>query len=264
VQVLEAAGYSVQIPERPLCCGRPLYDYGMLPTAKRWLLHIIDELREPIRAGIPIVGLEPSCLAVFRDELPNHLPGDMDASRLAAQAVSLAELLDRADYQPPQLHRKALLQRHCHHGAVIGAEADTKLMAAMGLDVNHPDSGCCGMAGSFGYESGEKYEVSIACGERVILPEVRAAAQDTLVLADGFSCRGQIEQATDRHGLHLVEALALALRHGPGGPTGEIPERSSRVPPPHADRLLAALGATATAAVATGAALAAAHALDRR
>ena len=264
VQVLEAAGYSVQIPERPLCCGRPLYDYGMLPTAKRWLLHIIDELREPIRAGIPIVGLEPSCLAVFRDELPNLLPGDMDASRLAAQAVSLAELLDRADYQPPQLHRKALLQRHCHHGAVIGAEADTKLMAAMGLDVNHPDSGCCGMAGSFGYESGEKYEVSIACGERVILPEVRAAAPDTIVLADGFSCRGQIEQATDRHGLHLVEALALALRHGPGGPTGEIPERSSRVPPPHADRLLAALGATATAAVATGAALAAAHALDRR
>jgi Fe-S oxidoreductase len=178
---------------------------------------------------------------VFRDELTNLLPDDLDARRLAANAVSLAELLDRAGYRPPRLERRALLQRHCHHAAVIGTEADTRLMDAMGLQVSRPDSGCCGLAGSFGYEAGERYEVSMACGERVILPEVRAAAPDTIVLADGFSCRGQIEQATDRRGLHLAEALALALRDGPAGPPGDRPERSWRRPPPRADRLLAGL-----------------------
>jgi len=218
----------VQIPRRVLCCGRPLYDYGMLPTAKRWLARILDELREPIRAGVPLVGLEPSCLAVFRDELGNLLPDDADARRLATSAVTLAELLTRAGYRPPRLERDALVQRHCHHAAVLGAQADTTLMEAMGLRVRQPDSGCCGMAGSFGYESGRRYEVSVAAGERVILPEVRAASADTIVLADGFSCRSQIEQGTSRQALHLAEVLALALRHGVRGPVPGPPERAWR------------------------------------
>jgi FAD/FMN-containing dehydrogenase/Fe-S oxidoreductase len=252
VEVLEAAGFRVQIPGRVLCCGRPLYDYGMLPTARRWLTRIVEELREPIRAGIPLVALEPSCLAVFRDELRNLLPADADAARLAAQAVSLAELLDRVGYQPPRLERTALVQRHCHQGAVIGAEADERLMAAMGLDVQTPDSGCCGMAGSFGYEAGEKYRVSQACGERVILPEVRAAAADTLVLADGFSCRSQIEQFTSRRGLHLAEAMAMGLWQGSTGPAGARPEQRVRQAPPRSDRFLGGLVAALGAGAALG------------
>ncbi|HEX6445358.1 MAG TPA: FAD-linked oxidase C-terminal domain-containing protein, partial [Streptosporangiales bacterium] len=211
IRVLGDAGYAVRAPRRRLCCGRPLFDYGMLPTAKRWLRRVLDTLAEPLSSGTPIVVLEPSCLAVFRDELTNLFPADADARRLAKQSVTLAELLTRDGYQPPKLRRHALLQAHCHHKAVIGRDADDDLMAAMGLDVERPDSGCCGMAGSFGYEQGEHYDVSIAAGERVILPRVRAAAPDTLVLADGFSCREQIAQQTGREAHHLAEVLALAL-----------------------------------------------------
>jgi len=185
--------------------------------------------REPVRAGVPLVGLEPSCLAVFRDELRNLLPDDADAHRLATSTVTLAELLTRVGYRPPRLERDALVQRHCHHAAVLGAQADTALMEAMRLRVRQPDSGCCGMAGSFGYEAGRRYEVSVAAGERVILPEVRAASADTIVLADGFSCRSQIEQGTSRQALHLAEVLALALRHGVRGPVPGPPERAWRM-----------------------------------
>jgi FAD/FMN-containing dehydrogenase/Fe-S oxidoreductase len=216
VEVLEAAGYAVRIPEKVLCCGRPLYDFGMLPTARRWLRRILRELHEPIALGMPLVGLEPSCLAVFRDELTNLLPTDADARRLAKQSFTLAELLSRTDgYTPPTLHRSAIAQMHCHQSAVIGTAADRELMRAMGLDLRQPDSGCCGMAGSFGYQAGEQYDVSVAAAERVILPVVRAAAEDTLVLADGFSCRTQISHGTGRDPLHLAEVLAMAARYGP-------------------------------------------------
>src|SRR5699024_1787447 len=113
-------GFSVRIPGKALCCGRPLYDYGMLATAKRWLRGVLDELREPISAGVPVVGMEPSCLAVFRDEMRNLFPDDEDARRLAGQSYTLAELLVESGYRPPLLNRKALLQRHCHQSAVLG------------------------------------------------------------------------------------------------------------------------------------------------
>jgi hypothetical protein len=128
---------------------------------------------------------------------------------------------------------------------VIGTEADQELMRKMGLDLDLPDSGCCGMAGSFGYQSGEQYEVSIAAGERVILPAVRAADQDTLVLADGFSCRGQIRQGTDRDALHLAEVLAMAARYGSDGPPDERPPRSPSAGRRKLGAVLAAAGATA-------------------
>jgi FAD/FMN-containing dehydrogenase/Fe-S oxidoreductase len=225
VEVLEDAGYRVTIPRRPLCCGRPLYDYGMLPTAKRWLRRILHDLAGPMARGVPLVALEPSCLAVFRDELTELFPGDGDARRLSSQSHTLAELLDATEgYVPPQFHRSALLQHHCHQHAVIGHEADHRIMAAAGLDVTRPDSGCCGMAGSFGYEAGEKYDVSVACAERVILPEVRAAADETVVLADGFSCRSQIADLSERRPLHLAQVLALARRCGPEGPRTRRPE----------------------------------------
>jgi Fe-S oxidoreductase len=232
VEVLEAAGFRPVVPGRPLCCGRPLYDYGMLDLARRYLRRLLRALRPALEHGLPVVGLEPSCLAVFRDELTNMLPGDADAQRLAAQSMSLAEFLtSRTEkWSPPALHRRALVQTHCHQHAVVGFEADSEVMSLMGLDVDRPDAGCCGMAGSFGYEAGDKYRVSMDAGERVLLPAVRAAAEDTLVIADGFSCRSQIASATGRQALHLAEVLALARRHGPVGPPGRHPERHRTTP----------------------------------
>jgi Fe-S oxidoreductase len=210
VRVLEDAGYAVRLPAARLCCGRPLYDYGMLPTAKRWLRRIVGELREPAAAGVPLIGLEPSCLAVFRDELLNLFPDDLDARRLSQVSVTLGEFLaSDGGYRPPDLRgRRALVQVHCHHGAVMKYDAERALLEKTGLEVNIPASGCCGMAGSFGYERGERYRVSMACGERVILPAVRGCDPDTLIIADGFSCREQIEQATGRQAVHLAQVLA--------------------------------------------------------
>ncbi len=250
VGVLEDAGCRVRIPGRPLCCGRPLYDYGMLPTAKRWLRQILAELRDPIQAGLPVIGLEPSCLSTFRDELVNLLPADTDALRLSRQAVTLAEFLAGRAWCPPKLDRRALVQVHCHHGAVLGYDTERALLELMGLDVTIPDSGCCGMAGSFGFERGQRYEVSQACGERVILPAVRAAAEGTLVIADGFSCREQIAQATPRRPLHLAQVLRLAA----GEPPGPRPEQACWQARPRSGLLLAALAAAALGGAGTAAA----------
>jgi Fe-S oxidoreductase/FAD/FMN-containing dehydrogenase len=214
-EVLEEAGYRVELPSGHVCCGRPLYDYGMLTTARRYLHRVLDVLREDIRAGVPLIGLEPSCLAVFKDELVKMLPHDEDAVRLAKQSFHFSEFLEKEGYEPPQCPRKALLHGHCHHKATGGIGGEQKLLEAMGMEVDAPDSGCCGMAGSFGFEAGH-YDVSMACGERVLLPEVRKAAPDTLVVADGFSCRTQIEQGnTGRRGLHVAEVLRLASGHEP-------------------------------------------------
>jgi FAD/FMN-containing dehydrogenase/Fe-S oxidoreductase len=230
VEVLEHAGYRVELPAMRVCCGRPLYDYGMLDLARRYLLRTLDGLREEIRAGTSVVGVEPSCLAVFKDELPKMLPHDEDARRLSKQAFHLANFLEEEGYEPPPLARKVLLHGHCHHKATGGLDAERKLLEKMGVEVDAPDSGCCGMAGSFGFEA-EKYEVSMACGERVLLPRVREASPDTIVLADGFSCRTQIEQGgTDRRALHVAQVLKLAYDHGPSGPTGVLPERSTVEP----------------------------------
>ena len=213
VAVLEDAGYRVEIPPRSLCCGRPLYDFGMLDLAKRMLRQILDTLRPQIRAGMSIVGLEPSCVAVFRDEMCNLFPHDQDALRLKEQVFTLAEFLERAGYEPPTLAGKALVQGHCHHKSVMKMTADERLLDKLGLEYEILDSGCCGMAGSFGFER-DHYDVSIKVGERMLLPRVRAAGPDTLIIADGFSCREQIVQTTSRRALHLAEVLELALRHG--------------------------------------------------
>ncbi len=217
VEALEAAGFRVEIPERPLCCGRPLYDYGWLPRARRLLEENVAALREVARAGVPIVGLEPSCVATFRDELPAMLPRDLDAARLARCFHTLAEVLDRRapGWQPPPLPRRALVHGHCHQKAVLGMDADAALLRRLGVEAELLDAGCCGLAGSFGFEA-EHFDLSMACGERVLLPAVRAADGETLVLADGFSCRTQIRHGTGRRALHLAQALQLALRGGGG------------------------------------------------
>ncbi|HMC52930.1 MAG TPA: FAD-binding and (Fe-S)-binding domain-containing protein [Acidimicrobiales bacterium] len=213
VRVLEAAGFRVIVPDRELCCGRPLYDFGMLPLAKRALRRVLTDLRPHLAAGVPVVGLEPSCVAVFRDELANLFPDDQDALRLTALSCTLGELLLREapDFQLPTLRGRALAHGHCHHRAVMGFGDEEEVLRRMGLDVEVPDSGCCGMAGAFGFERGRRYEVSVKAGERVLLPAVRGAAADTLVVADGFSCREQIAQGCGRDALHLAQVIAMAL-----------------------------------------------------
>jgi FAD/FMN-containing dehydrogenase/Fe-S oxidoreductase len=211
VAVLEAAGHRVAIPRRVLCCGRPLYDFGMLDLARRQLRQILAALAPEIAAGLPVVGLEPSCVAVFRDELLNLFPQEEAARRLAAQTFTLAEFLVRAGFAPTlRTTAKAIVHGHCHHHAVIGMGADRELLAGLGMRFEILDSGCCGMAGAFGFEA-EHYAVSVAAAGRALLPAVRAAAPGTLVLADGFSCREQIFQLTGRRALHLAEAARDAL-----------------------------------------------------
>ncbi len=231
VEVLEAAGFHVQVPRETLCCGRPLYDYGMLDAAERLLVQTMDALKPALRSGTPLVGLEPSCVAVFRDELRNLFPDDADAERLTRQTYTLAEFLDKkaTHYRLPKMYRKAILHGHCHHKAVMKLTSEQRILKAMGLEVETLDSGCCGMAGSFGFEAG-KYDISMKCGERVLLPAVRRAPKDTLILADGFSCKEQIAQATGRRGLHIAQVLQMAMRESVHGPEGKYPERGYERP----------------------------------
>ena len=216
VEVLEAAGFHILVPDQSLCCGRPLYDFGMLDTAKRLLREILDGLRPEIEAGIPVVGLEPSCVSVFRDELTELFPNDEDAKRLSARSYLLTEFLEQFvdDYRPPPLKRKAVVHGHCHRKALMGLNDEKNIFAKLGLEYELLDSGCCGMAGSFGFEDGH-YDVSMKVGELVLLPAVRRAPKDTLIIADGFSCREQIRQATDREALHPAQVLQLALQQTP-------------------------------------------------
>jgi FAD/FMN-containing dehydrogenase/Fe-S oxidoreductase len=227
VEVLETAGFHVVVPKASLCCGRPLYDFGMLDTAKSLLREILDVLRPEIAAGTPVVGLEPSCVAVFRDELMNLFPMDEDAKRLSHNTFILSEFLEKKapGFEVPKLRRKALVHKHCHHEHIMKFQDEINVLKKMGLDFELLDSGCCGMAGSFGFEA-EHYDVSVAVGERVLLPAVRQAPEDSRVIADGFSCREQIAGLTGRGALHLAQVLQMALREGPEGPDDRLPERT--------------------------------------
>jgi len=211
--VLEATGHRVILPPEGLCCGRPLYDFGMLKTARKMLCDVLLSLRQEIRDGIPIVGLEPSCLTVFRDELKRLFPFDEDAMRLCQLTKTLSEFLVESDFPFPRLNRKALVHAHCHQHAVLKTEAERRLYKRVGLEFEILDSGCCGMAGSFGFES-EHFEVSVRCGERVLLPAVREAKSDMLIIMDGFSCQEQVEQLAQRRPIHTAELLLKVLREG--------------------------------------------------
>jgi FAD/FMN-containing dehydrogenase/Fe-S oxidoreductase len=216
VEALEHAGYQVRIPAASLCCGRPLYDFGMLDKAKATLEQTLAALRSDIEAGTPIIGLEPSCVSVFRDEMTNLLGNNAEAQKLKSQTYLLSEfLINKADYRPPRLKRKALVHGHCHHKSVLKFDSEFELLKRTGLDFQVLDSGCCGMAGSFGFET-DKYNVSVQIGERVLLPAVRNASPDTLIITDGFSCYQQIEGRTGRRALHIAEVLRMAIREAGG------------------------------------------------
>lgn len=219
VEVLEDAGFRVRVPSEHLCCGRPLYDFGMLDHAKHYLRTILRSLADEIASEIPIVCLEPSCASVFRDELVNLFPKDDAAQRLHNQVVLFADFLGRVGYKPTQRNpnlpgRKAVVHGHCHHKALWSMSPEEQLLREAGFEPEVLDSGCCGLAGSFGYET-EHYDISRKIGERVLLPRVRWASADTVIVADGFSCRQQISHGTPRHAMHLAEVLQMGLRPEP-------------------------------------------------
>jgi FAD/FMN-containing dehydrogenase/Fe-S oxidoreductase len=213
VAVLESAGFVVEVPRRTLCCGLTWISTGQLNVAKRVLRRSLTALRPALRTSTPVVVLEPSCAAVFRSDLPELLFGDEDAHRLAKQTFTIGELLAHKapDWQPPQVDAEAVVQQHCHQHAILGYSDDRQLLVDAGVEPDVLDAGCCGLAGNFGFEKGH-YDVSVACAEDKLMPALRSAEPDTLVIADGFSCRTQIrELATDRRPMHIAQVIAAAL-----------------------------------------------------
>ena len=229
VCVLEDAGFQVVVPRGHLCCGRPLYDYGFLDRARIYLrarargaarrdrgAHAqwsCSSRAAPPSSATSSATCSPSD-GQARTAPPEHLPAQRAAHELA-RALG---------YQPPRLARRALVQGHCHHKAIMRMDAERQVLEPDGGRTPRcSPPGAAGWPGSFGYEEGEHHQVSLAVGERVLLPAVRGAPPDTLILADGFSCKQQIAQATDRRALHLAEAMAMALEHGPEGIAGALP-----------------------------------------
>uniref|UniRef100_A0A372INU7 FAD-binding oxidoreductase n=1 Tax=Paracidobacterium acidisoli TaxID=2303751 RepID=A0A372INU7_9BACT len=209
-QVLTDAGFTVDIPSRHVCCGRPLYDFGFLRQAREYLLRTMHYLAPQIDAGMPFLFLEPSCASVFRDELMNFFPDNERARRLHDQSMLLSQFLARhaPDFQPAQrAGQKILLHGHCHHRSLMKMTDEVELLRRTGAEVELLDSGCCGMAGPFGFEK-EKFAISQTLGERVLLPAARKASSQTLIVSDGFSCREQIAQNTDRRAIHFAEAIS--------------------------------------------------------
>jgi FAD/FMN-containing dehydrogenase/Fe-S oxidoreductase len=204
-EVLARAGCRVEVPAQRVCCGRPYYDYGMLEQAKRALQRVLEVLGPRLDAGMPIVVLEPGCLSVFRDELRQLLPNEPRAARLAAQAVSLTELLNRTNFKA-SISGRVLMHAHCHQKALWGVTSDVSLLKSAGCEVLAPDTGCCGMAGSYGYRP-QHAGASRRIAELALLPAL-AGARDAAVVANGFSCREQIETLTGRRTLHIAELLA--------------------------------------------------------
>ncbi|MBN0048760.1 FAD-binding protein [Streptomyces actuosus] len=262
VRVLEHAGFQIAVPTTAVCCGLTWISTGQLATARRVLERSVEVLRPWLEAGTPVVGLEPSCTAVFRADAPELMPDNEDVKRLERQFHNFSEfLLDKAPqgWQPPALARAAIVQTHCHQHAVMTYDADRELMRRAGIDADVLDAGCCGLAGNFGFERGH-HDLSMAVAEHGVLPAVRKAPPSSLVIADGFSCRTQVEQAgTGRRAMHLAEALALGL-DGPA--PADHPEKAVSRPEPSQRLALCVTGVTC--AVLTTAAAAAVYGWSRR
>ncbi|MCD2114660.1 FAD-binding oxidoreductase [Rhodococcus rhodochrous] len=209
VRVLRSAGYEPQLPSSQVCCGLTWITTGQLDSARKILNRTVALLADDSLGEIPIVGIEPSCTAVLRNDIHDLLPGDERAAKVAARIRTLAELLSETpDWSPPDLTGTEIIaQPHCHHHSVLGWEADAQLLNSSGASVRTV-AGCCGLAGNFGVERGH-YEVSVAVAEQNLLPAVDVVP-DAVVLADGFSCRTQLADLRDRRGLHLAQLLDLA------------------------------------------------------
>jgi FAD/FMN-containing dehydrogenase/Fe-S oxidoreductase len=206
--LLERLGFCVDVPKQALCCGRPLYDWGWLDQAKALWRRTLRSLRSDVENGVILVGLEPACVSAFRDELPALFPDDPLAAKLSRQTRLLSELLCERDLSTRVAARypAALVQFHCHHHAVMKTDPEKELLKSIAAEAEILSAGCCGMAGSFGFES-SKYKLSLDIGQRALFPAIRNASSRTAILADGFSCREQIEQVTGRKTLHLAQYL---------------------------------------------------------
>ena len=213
LRLLEAAGYSVRLPAGQVCCGLTWISTGQLDGARTRLRGLLDALGPSAAAGVPVVGLEPSCTAALRTDLPDLLPDDPRSAVVAGAVRTLAEQLEhaRADgWEPPALQGVTVLaQPHCHQHATVGYASDTALLRAAGAEVT-TIAGCCGLAGNFGMEAGH-YEVSVAVAENGVLPALRAAAPGTVLLADGFSCRTQVADLAGAPSTTLAQLLASRL-----------------------------------------------------
>ena len=258
VEALEAAGYKVIMPMQHVCCGRPLYDYGFLDEAEKYLRRTIHLLRKEIRMGIPIVGMEPSCVAVFKDELAKILPHDPDAAQLRKNFYHWTEFFQKHEIKVPRLEGKALMWGHCHHKATGGMQPEKKfLQEQMGLEVEEAKGGCCGLAGSWGFEAG-KYDLSMQCAEVGFLPAARTTEKSTLIIANGFSCKTQLEQSgVGRHALHTAEVMRIARASNSHRMHAQFPERlrepkPSAPPAVKAARAAVVIGFSAIAAFAIG------------
>jgi FAD/FMN-containing dehydrogenase/Fe-S oxidoreductase len=211
--VLEQLGWHVVLPKNRLCCGRPLYDFGLLERARELLTHMLDDLADDIAAGVPLVGLEPGCLSVFKDELLKQLPDHALAKQLSAQTFLFSDFVARQPFDWPTLAADVIVHGHCHQKALFGMQGDTALLNKLGVKWKLLDTGCCGMAGSFGFNV-EHHALSQKIGEDKLFPAVREAAaanHETIVLTNGFSCREQIEQGTGHHALHIAQLAQRAL-----------------------------------------------------
>jgi Fe-S oxidoreductase len=213
--VLSLAGFQVETPRGHICCGRPLYDFGLLSAARSYLARVLDRMAPQIDAGLPFVFLEPSCASVFKDELHELFPEDKRAKLLSQQVWLLADLLaaEAPNFATGGLQgAHILVHGHCHHKAVFGGPAnEIAILRQAGARVELIQAGCCGMAGPFGFES-EKFEVSRTIAEEELLPAVRTAGPMTIIVADGFSCREQIDQLAHAKALHFAEVLARTCR----------------------------------------------------
>ncbi len=210
--MLEAAGLTVVLPPDGVCCGLTYVSTGQLDQARAVQRRTLELMRPLLAAGTPLVVLEPSCAAALKTDLVElAAPDEPGARDLAASVRTFAQALEEyaPDWRPPRLDRPAVGQTHCHQHAVLGDEAERRLRAAAGLD-GELSGGCCGLAGNFGFEKGH-YDVSTACAEEQLLPAVRQAPPGAEVLADGFSCRTQLEQLAGVRGRHLAEVLAESL-----------------------------------------------------
>jgi Fe-S oxidoreductase len=208
VAVLEALGYTVELPPRAVCCGLTWTSTGQLGAARRVLARSLRTIEPWLAAGVTVVGLEPSCTAALRADARELLAEHPLVPALRAQVRTFAEIvachLDELPAGPPS---RAVVQIHCHQHADLGADADRAVLAALGVAAELVE-GCCGLAGNFGFEH---YDVSLACAEHALLPAVRTAAPDVAILADGFSCRTQLREVGTRAPLHLAQVVAAAL-----------------------------------------------------
>ena len=209
VRVLQAAGYRPRLTARQQCCGLTWISTGQLDTARRILGKTVAALTPDAQRGVPVLGMEPSCTAVLRSEAV-ELVGGTAAQQVSSATRTLAELLTERGWQPPSLAgEQVVAQPHCHHHSVMGWSPDAQLLRAAGAEVSRL-GGCCGLAGNFGVEKGH-YEVSVAIAEQQLLPAARSAAASASILADGYSCRTQLEDLSDRRGVHLAQFLAERL-----------------------------------------------------